>query len=172
MSIPSLTSFAVARNLRTPSKADAGVRTVEATDGAAPPTLTDILAKTVPVGLVSAYSAFIAVVTEVVAKPTAAKPNPDQYLTYRWLAFSALVVLAAVLTFVSYRQKAGAGARFPTVELAAVVVASASWGLGIPESPLLADVGRDGGLILLALIAFVGVGVNAVLANLMRSPST
>lgn len=171
MSIPSLTALAVARNLRAPTKADAGVATVEAAAAEKPPTLPEILAKTVPVGLVSAYTAFVAVVAEVVAEPTPANPTPEQFLTLRWLALALLVVLAAVLTLVNYRKKAGVEARFPALELAAVTVASAAWGLGVPESPLLATVDRSEGLILIALIGFVGVGLNAVLSGLMRRPS-
>jgi hypothetical protein len=171
MSISSITSFAVARNLRAPTKADAGVATTEAAAAGDPPSLPEILAKTLPVGLVSAYTAFIAVVAEVVAEPTPAKPDPEQYLSYRWGALAVLVLLAATLTLITYRRKAGAGARFPALELSAVTVAAGAWGLGVPESPLLAAADKQEGLILIALIGFVGVGINAILSALLRSES-
>lgn len=174
MSIQSMTALAVARNLREPTKADAGVATKEAENADTSPTLSEILAKTLPVGLVTAYTAFIAVVTEVVAKPTTEEPNPEQFLWLRWLGFAILTVTAAFLTYGSYKSKtAGTTVRFPLVEVAAVTVAAAAWGLGIPESPLLASINDEAtGLLLLALIAFAGVAVNLVLANAMKKEAT
>jgi hypothetical protein len=170
MSIPSITALAVARNLRAPTKSDAGVVTDEAANANEKPSLTEILAKTVPIGLVTAYTAFIAVVAEVVSDPTAQDPEPQQYLWIRWLAFGILVSAAAIITFGSYRNKAGSGARLPLLEIAAVTVSAAAWGLAIPESPVLAAAtGEQLGLLLLALIAFLGVAINLVLSNFMKS---
>ena len=168
MSISSITSLAVARNLRQPDKADAGVAPAGTDAAGENPSLPEILAKTVPVGLVSAYTAFIAVVTQVVL-PTKADPSPDPQLWLRWLALAILVLTAAFLTYGSYRSKAGEGARFPLVEVSAVTVAAAAWGIGIPESPLLATLdNKTQGLLVLALIAFAGVAINLVLSNLMK----
>lgn len=172
MAISSITTLAVARNLRKPTRSDAGAVTAESDNAAKDPSSTDLLAKTVPVGLVSAYTAFIAVVTQVVAAPTRDNPNPTQYLWVRWLAFGILVLSAAFLTWSSYRGKAEKDARRPTVEVAAVTVAAAAWGLAIPESPILATIAnKQAGLLVLAFIAFAGVAINLVLSNLMKEQS-
>jgi hypothetical protein len=163
--------LAVARNLRVPSRSDAGVVTRESVKADEAPTLPEILAKTVPVGLVSAYTAFIAVVTELVAEPTSEQPDPDQHLLYRWIAFVALVAFAAGLTYFAYDKKAGDGARFPLVEIASVTIAATAWGLAVPESPLLAAVDKTQGAILVALIGFIGVGTNLVLSAKMKGPA-
>ena len=173
MSISSITTLAVARNLRKPTKSDVGVVTAESNTAKEDPSSTDLLAKTVPVGLVSAYTAFIAVVTQVVAAPTPAHPNPTQYLLMRWLAFAILVLSSAVLTLISYRGKAEKNARPPTLEVGAVTVAAAAWGLAIPESPILVAIAdKQAGLLALAFIAFCGVAVNLALSNLLKTQST
>lgn len=172
MSIPSMTSLAVARNLGVPTKSDAGVLNKDAEGAGEPPTLTQVLAKTVPVGLVTAYTAFIAVVSELVPEPSAEDPAPDQLLLIRWIALLAMVIFAAALTIINYKGKAGANARFPLLETSAVTVAAAAWGLGIPESPLLASVSENQGAILLALVAFLGVGINLVLSAMMKNQKT
>ena len=172
MSIQSITALAVARNLRRPTKNDAGVVTKDSQAADTAPTLPEILVKTVPVGLVSAYTAFIAVIAELVAEPTAEKPHPEQYLPYRWLGLATLVAFSAGLTYRAYGKKAGDGARFPLEEVAAVTVASAAWGLCIPESPLLAQLDKTEGAIVLALIGFVGVGVTLLLSSRMKTQAT
>lgn len=55
-----------------------------------------------PVALVSAYTALIAVVSEAVDEPTVQRPEPEQFLTLRWIGLAALVVLAAALTYGAY----------------------------------------------------------------------
>ncbi len=177
MSISSMTGLALARNLREPTKADVGVVVVESDDADKAPTLTDILAKTVPVGLVTAYTAFIAVVTEVVAAPTAEDPNPDQYLWVRWLAFVILVATAGFLSYGMYLAKSkklkSGVKRTPVLEISAVVIAAVAWGLGIPESPLLAGIdGKEQGLMVLALISFAGVAANLVISTYLKKPAS
>lgn len=168
MSIESMTAIAVARDLRNPTKSDAGVVTSESVSADEKPDLVQMLAKTLPVGLVTAYTAFIAAVTQLIAEPTSEEPNPEQYLWLRWAGFAILVITAAVLTFLSYRQKKEAtGSRaFPVLEVTAVTVAAAAYGLGIPESPLLAALDdKTLGLGVLTLIAFAGVAVNLTISS-------
>lgn len=170
MSIDSMTTLGVARNLRNPTKSDIAAVTEESNEATQSPSLQEILAKTVPVGLVTGYTAFIAVVTQVVDAPTKKVPAPEEYLWVRWAALAILVVTAAVLTHQSYSRKAGKGARSPVAEVAAVTVAAAAWGLGVPESPLLAAIeDKNLGLLVIALIGLTGVAGNLMLAGKLKS---
>ncbi|MCU1689546.1 MAG: hypothetical protein JWN61_1186 [Pseudonocardiales bacterium] len=173
MSIASMTSLAVVRNAHAPTKADAGVAPAGSLKGQQPPSLTDLLAKTIPVGLVTAYGAFIAAISQLVSEPTAADPSPDQILWARWIAFAALVAVAGALAYLSYRSQAPKPARAPIVEVSAVVVSAIGWGLGLPESPILAAMSsKTTGLTVLALVAFLAVAINLVLAKLMQAAAT
>ncbi len=169
MSISSMSELAATRNLRAPTRADVGSAAHNTEAGVQPAGLTDLLAKTLPVGLITGYTAFIAVVAELTA-PTRLEPMPDQLLWLRWSGFALLVLAASTLTYQSYRNKVGTGQRFPLLEVSAVSVAAGSWGLAIPSSPLLTSIADQRTAVgALALIAFVGVVVNTMLANQMRS---
>ncbi|MEN0072655.1 MAG: hypothetical protein AAGC63_16870 [Propionicimonas sp.] len=172
MSISSMAGLAVARNLRPPTRSDAGLDPAGSPKAEGQPTSLEILAKTVPVGLIAAYTTFIATVTQF-TKAVPGQPVPDPLIGYRWAGWAILVVLAAALTFTTYRQRAGQSARANTMEIAAVTIAAAAWGLGTPESPLLASIpDKATGGVVIALIVFVGVGVNYVLAGLLKKPAT
>jgi len=167
-----MTTLAVARDMREPTKADVGIVTEESNSANERPSLPDLLAKSVPVGLITAYTAFIAAVAELTA-PDDSGALPNQLWWLRWMGFGVLVVGSALLTYASYRQKAGAERpRFPLLEIAAVTVAAAAWGLAIPSSPLLVmieDAATGAGVV--ALVAFAGVVTNSVLANLLQAPA-
>lgn len=172
MSIHAMTTLAVARNRRQPGKRDIAERTSDSAKADEQPSLPAILAKTIPTGLVTAYTAFIAVVSEVVKKPTAEMPNPDKLLDLRWAGFAVLVVAAAIVTFLSYAGKAEKGSRPPLLETAAVLVAAAGWGLALPESPLLATIDDTArGTITIALIGLAAVAVNSVLSAMLKKPA-
>lgn len=166
MSINTMTTLAVARNRRQPTKADAGERTPDSTAATDSPSIPALLVKTVPTGLVTAYTAFVAVVSEASAKET-------DLIDLRWIAFVALVLAAIGVTIGSYKGKADADSRFPGLEVAAVTVAAAGWGLAMPESPLLAAI-EDGtrGLVTIALVGFIALGVNSVLATLLKKQAS
>jgi hypothetical protein len=171
-----MTTIAVTRNSRKPLRADTGAAVTAMTEkekaeqeaeGGGNAKLTDILVETVPTGLVTAYTAFIAIVSQIVADPTPEVPKPEQFLGLRWIGFVALVLLALFITYGSYVKKAGTGARIPVPELLSVGVAAAGWGLALPESPLVVWMDGTAGLIATALVAFIAVGINLGLANFM-----
>ena len=172
MSIGSLTAFAVARNSREPTKADAGEVTAESEHEAEQATIPQLLVKQVPIGLVAAYTALTAATVELIDEPAPGKPHPDQLLSYRWAGLIALVVLSLVLTHVSYRAKAAAGARRPVAEMIGVGTAAAGWGLVIPDSPLLATLDGDRGTAMVLLIGFVAVGLNLIVATRLQKSAT
>jgi len=160
-----------------PAPATTGATTpAPATTGATALTSLEILAKTVPVGLLGAYTAFIATVT-VLTKAEPGQPAPDPMIVLRWGGFALLVVFAAVLTYAAYRSAstapASSTARTPRVnllEIGAVTVTTVAWGLGTPESPLLASIpDKLWGAGIVALIVLAGVGVNLVFAAMLKT---
>ena len=177
MSISTLAALAVARNLPPttagkprPTKQDAGESVAPSAKADEKASLTTILAKTVPTGLVAAYTAFIAGVTEQVDKPTKKVPSPDLYTGYRWVGFAVLVGASVALFLASYLSKADADHRkIPVPELLSILIVATAWGLAVPESPILAS--GDKQLPLLLLITFAAVAINGVLAQLMRKPA-
>jgi hypothetical protein len=174
MSISSMTTLAVARDLRPPTKADTTERTPESSEGKDQPSGMAILAKTVPTGYVAAYTAFLAAV-EIAVKPTTENPEPAQLLPLRWAVFAVLVIGSAITTVVSYNSKAkpAASARtLPGVELAAVVVAATAWGLGAPESPLLAGIDDTAArFLVLAAVVAIGLMINVTLSQMLKKSS-
>lgn len=165
MSISSLTALAVARNTRRPTKSDAGEVTEESDQSAASPSLVGLLVKQVPVSMVAGYTALTAGLVELVGKATPDNPSPDQLMPYRWAGFAILVLFSMALTYVAYRAKAGDGARRPVAEVLGVGVAAAGWGLGIPESPILAEMSGARGAAMVLLIGFAAVAANLIVAS-------
>jgi hypothetical protein len=165
MSIGSITALAVARNTRRPTKSDAGEVTEESVESEAPPSLMALLIKQVPVSMVAGYTALTAGLVELVGKATRENPQPDQLLPYRWAGFAILVLFSMALTYLTYRAKADEGARRPVAEVLGVGVAAAGWGLGIPESPLLAQLSGPQGAAMVLLIGFAAVAANLVIAS-------
>jgi hypothetical protein len=172
MSISSISTIAVARNSGAPTKADSSEATADAPDAEEAATLPALLVKTVPTSLVAGYTAFIALVTTTLVTPTATNPHPDQYLPIRWVAVIMLVAASAAGTYFSYRRKAGTGARFPMLEVAAVAAAAAGWALASPGSPLFAGIDDSARrTITLGVAGFAGIALTTVLANLMKTPA-
>lgn len=171
MSISSLTGVALARNSANPTtKAESGENPTD-TGHTQDASLATLLVKQVPTGLVAAYTALTAALVEL-TKPTDSDPNPDQLLGYRWVAFGIMVVTSFVLTYLSYRSKAEAGARQPVAELIGVTVAAAGWGLVTPESPALAQAEGSSGVALVLVIAFVATAINLAVAARLKQPAT
>ncbi|TDD56901.1 hypothetical protein E1263_24995 [Kribbella antibiotica] len=171
MTIGSVTTLGVARNLRAPTKADAAEKPAGTAGADEKPTLLQLVAKQVPIGLVAAYTGLTSGLIQLIDEPTPENPDPDQYFLYRWLGFAALVLLAAFLTYASYSRKAGAGARRPVAEVLGVSIAAAAWGLMIPESPLFAVIDGKGGAALVLVVGFVGVGLNLATGVKLKEPS-
>lgn len=168
MSVSSITTLGVARDNRVPTRVDAASAARGRAGADEPPSTVDVLAKTLPVGLVSAYTAFTAVVTQVVREPTVRRPDPELYLVYRWGALVVLVLAAGIATYRSYRAKGGSR-RFCWPEVTSVVVAAAAWGLAVPASPLLVSLDdRSEGLLAIGAVGFAGVACNVALAGTMR----
>jgi hypothetical protein len=141
-----------------------------ATDDAArattpPPALSKLLSESLSPVLITAYTAFIAVLSQVVTAPTVDDPTPDQHLAWRWAGVVALVALSAAMTAATMFPAAAKSKTrriVPTLGVLSVTITSLAWGMGLPESPVLAAVSKADGAILVAFIGFVGLGVNAL----------
>lgn len=141
----------------------------------APVPMTKLLSESLSPALITAYAAFIAVVSQVVSAPTADDPNPEQYLAWRWAGLVALVALSVALTAVTIfpaAAKSGKPRIVPILGVASVTVTSLAWGIALPASPLLAAVSKPDGAILVAFCGFVGLGVSALVSAWLRSAKT
>lgn len=173
MSITSLTTLEVTRQERRPKKSDIGkaVGDVGANAERADeqPSLTETLATTVPTGLVAAYTAYIATIVANIDEPTADKPTPDQFLPWRWGGFIVLVLAAALITVGNYRTKrTGTMPAIPWLSAAAATVAAVGWGLGLPESPLIAAAEGDSVWLLPLAVAGLAVAINLILSSFLK----
>lgn len=167
MSIGSLTGVALARNSAgKTTKADSGELPKDAPDAQETASISALLAKQVPTGMVASYTAVTAAIVEIVALEPS---STDLMLPYRWAAFAVLVLGSLVLTYVSYRAKATRSARFPIAELVGVGTAAAGWGLVIPDSPLLAGADGRSGLALVAVVGFLATVVSTIVAKRLQA---
>ncbi|MEO6473388.1 MAG: hypothetical protein ABIR57_15350 [Aeromicrobium sp.] len=137
------------------------------------PTLGELLTQTLSPPLVGAYSALIAVITVTVAAPTVTDLHPNQHVGWRWVCLATLVVFSGVLTALSVREKTEkAKAKMKSKFIAplavlSVVLTSTAWGLGLPESPILVGADKSNGLITIAFVGFVGIGLNVIIAKFL-----
>jgi hypothetical protein len=178
MSIAAMTTLAVARRggehapPRAPRKRDVGERTGESAHADETASTTKIMTSSLPTGLVTIYTSFIAVVSKSVANPTHKHPHPHQHGLLRWIGFVVMVVLAITMTIQSYRKKSRRK-DIPLLEVTAVAVVAAAWGLGLPDSPLLVMIHhKTTGILTSALIALIGGGVSLLIANNLKKPAS
>ncbi len=126
---------------------------------------TDILAKLVPTGMIGSYSFLVGLMVALIDEPTAAEPEPDQYIGFRvgvWAAFTICTLLYSYAAYVTRRSTAVRDQRrkFPW-ELAASTFAFAAWGLSTPGSWVIASV--DGTFYRVVLPTAIGLGAVLVL---------
>jgi hypothetical protein len=140
-------------------------------EGAKDATLPDILVTLVPTGLVAPYTLAITAIAGIVDKATRKHPHPNQYVGLRWGIFAALVVLTIGFVLATYYSKHPRPERFPWLELAAVTLAAAAWGLATPESALFVAVTGNLKAVLPVLIGAGGAGILAVLSQVLRKPA-
>jgi hypothetical protein len=176
MSIRSLTTLEAARYVHRPKKSD----TAEALPGVGKnadkandkPSLPETLAKTLPAGLVTAYTAYTAAIVANIKPKTIRNPNPDEFLPWRWGGFVVLVIAASVLTIGSwYSKRSEPMPPLPWFSVTAITVAAAGWGLGVPESPLIGSLHGDNVWLVPLVVAALALVINLVLSSFVREPA-
>jgi hypothetical protein len=167
MSIAALTTIGAVRDGRQPKKQDAGKAASDAPH--VPASLTDLLVSQIPTELVAPYTAVMAGITGLVAKPTKQKPSPDQLTTWRWTAFVILLVGTFFLVWEGKRRKAKGGP-FPLLEITGALGAAVGWAFALPASPLLPYLhGRVAQVATPLLIAFGAIVFSAITAGALQS---
>jgi hypothetical protein len=181
MSIRSLVALAVARDKAAPGMpapggagqaavaqvAGAGVQgappAVPAAAGGVPQQFVDVLTSAIPSEPLAAYTALVGIVVGVVDVM-----HPRNYLSFRWGAFAAFLVLTVLAIAVSYVRRARSDGvteenkrTFPWAEAAAALIAGAAWGLVMPGSPLNVQLG---GTVRTITAASITVGAAALLS--------
>jgi hypothetical protein len=186
MSVRTLATLAVNRDLAEPNGPVDKVSTIKPADGQPDHTkdgtlqgFTDTLISVIPTEPLSAYTALVA------AFIAALKSDQKQYLPLRWWVYAAFLVLTALAVIRAYvtkkrsvtggqatagllAQSGPGGRRFPEIELISALVAAAAWGLVTPGSPLTAQLSDDSQLFVIPTIT---IGTVAAL-SLLVSPLT
>lgn len=110
----------------------------------------------VPTEVLAAYTALTAVVMSAVKE--------GEYAPFRWSAYAAFVVLAAVAPIPAFRSSGTAGTdrrRIPVLECVGAGAAAGAWGIVMPSTPL--DLVLNGTALTLSTAAVV-LGVGTVLS--------
>jgi hypothetical protein len=88
----------------------------------------------------------------------------DQRIGLRWGIYAAMIVFIVAWLGAAYlRGRAAAKRRFPIAETAAAVIAFASWGLVMPQSPLNAQLSGDDRVVWTLIITVAGAGLLGLL---------
>jgi hypothetical protein len=180
MSTSSLTTLAVTRDSRVPTKADIGKAVSKdaapAGEEAAekPPTIPDLLVTLLPTGIVAAYTAAITVVVGVLPDATAAEPSPAEHLGPRFILLALMICSVAGWTWRDYKEKSrkakSTAKRTPWTEISGASVVAAGWGLAMPGSPLAALVNTGFSEVFWPLLAgFAALGVAGVISVKLRT---
>jgi hypothetical protein len=174
MSVASLTSLAAVRNLGAPTRSDVGKSPPSAPDASSVAKLRDLLVTQVPTEIIAPYTAVTAVVVGAIAQPTPENPDPNDYIALRvgLLIFAVALVIAIVGTR-GYGKQTTPQKRIPWLEITGGAVAATAWAFLLPESPLAAAIDDNViRAILPAVVGFVGVGINLVIAELLKAPAS
>jgi hypothetical protein len=154
MSITSLTTLAVQRDIRQPRRPKRNKPDLADPRAEEPQTKLDVFTAVIPTEVVGLYTTLSAV---LVAAATAT----NDYLPYRWGLFLAgCIVTPAVVALAYYfKRSVSRKRRFPGTELAAATIAFTVWGLVIPASPFIEWLDE---LQEFWILAIAGVGTFAV----------
>ena len=183
MSTSSLTSLAVARDFRAPTKSDIGKALPEqtvtkpgesTTPPEKPPSIPDMLVTLLPTGIVTSYSALVTIVVGILPDPTREDLHPPEYLLPRFLVLGLMVAFVAGWTWRDYVTKsAGTGGtrrRTPWPEIAGAAVIAAGWGLATPGSPLADAVDSGFNEVFWPLVAgFMALGIAGWISVKLRT---
>ena len=172
MSVSSLTTIAAARERAHSrlSKGQVGVVPVAEPGADDDASVTDVLAKQIPVELIAPYTALTAAIVGAVAKPTSADPTPDQLSGWRWAAFAVLIASVILVVWWGKYQKTKTWT-FPWVAAVAAVASAIAWAFLMPGSPLVPYIhGETASTLIPLFLAVVGVVVAAGTAALLVMP--
>jgi hypothetical protein len=173
MSIRSLTTLAVARDIAPRSAAVAG-GSAGVGGGTQKQTAIDALTSAIPTEPLAAYTGFVSILAAL--KHSGSYP----YLPLRWWAYAAFLLVVAVSIQISYRAKVskpepvGATDRkrvIPLPEILSALIAAAAWGLIMPGSALQSRLTGDTATVVTACIAFGGAALLALMSPTLTKGS-
>lgn len=173
MSIRTISTYAMVRNVRPPTAADSGdaargaqadVARGAAGEPGAEPKIMTLLAKLVPTELLAPYIALIGVISPHI--------TPERsFIGVRWAAVAVVALAAGAWTWLGYTQMAPSGARRPVPETIGVVVAALGVTLSMPASPLYHDRDPAEATVYGTSIAALAVVVNSFVSRYLQKPA-
>jgi hypothetical protein len=170
VSIATLSTLAVVRDSRAPTRSDIGKTPPDAPDKDARATLTDLLVTLVPVEVVAPYTAVTAGIVNAIAAPTTENPHPDDYRWVRWIIFGVMLLTVFALVWITKRSKVGGKRTFPLLEIVGAVTAATAWAFLLPESPIVPHIADEHYRVIIPLaIGFVAVMINVVTATSLKA---
>ncbi|HEV2790287.1 MAG TPA: hypothetical protein VGV69_03205 [Solirubrobacterales bacterium] len=128
----------------------------------------DLLITSIPTEPLALYTFLVGTIVATI------EAGEDQRLTMRWWIYAAAIAFIVFWLATSYlrRPKAERKRRFPIAETAAAVVAFATWGLVMPESPLNAELSGDDRTIWTAIVTVAGVALLGLITGSLKKPVT
>ncbi|MFL5898138.1 MAG: hypothetical protein ACJ76D_06690 [Solirubrobacterales bacterium] len=126
----------------------------------------DLLVTAIPTEPLALYTFLIGGIVATIDK------GESQRLTMRWVIYFVMIAFILVWLWMSYRRRPKAQRRrkLPFAEMAAAVVAFATWGLVTPESPLYAELSGDNRVVWTLIVTAAGVALLGVITGSLKKP--
>lgn len=126
----------------------------------------DLLVTAIPTEPLALYTFLVAgIVATIDAKESLR-------LSMRWWIYGVMIGFIVFWLVASYwrRPKAERDRKLPVAELAAAVVAFATWGLVMPESPLNAELSGDDQVVWTLIITVAGTALLGLITGSLKKP--
>ena len=156
MSLSTLSTLAIQRDKSVPRRTKRKPKNADETQETEQQTYVNVLVSAIPTEPLALYTFLTAGIVATI------ETGENQRLTLRWIIYAAMIVFIAAWLGVTYlrgRQASEKKRRFPVAETTAAVIAFASWGLVMPESPLNAEISGDDRIVWTLIITVAGVAL-------------
>jgi hypothetical protein len=167
MSLSRLSTVAVQRDSGPPRRAKRKPTTAKEAQETEQQNYFNLLVSAIPTEPLGLYTFVIGIIVATI------DTGEDQRLGIRWAIYAAMIGFIVLWLGTSYmnRPKRDKKRHVPLVETLSAVIAFATWGLVMPESPLSAELSGDTRTIWTVIITAIGVAALSLLTNSMKKPA-
>jgi hypothetical protein len=126
----------------------------------------DLLITAIPTEPLALYTFLVGGIVATIDK------GETQRLDLRWWIYGVMIAFIVLWLVASYRRRPSAqrGRQLPFAEILAAVVAFATWGLVMPESPLNAELSGDDQTIWTLIITVGGTALLGLITGSLKKP--